>query len=60
MSAQHIHKCLSCDKYTLEETCPSCNKKTTLPKPPKFSLDDKYAHLIREEKKKELKKKGLY
>ena len=60
--AKHIYKCSSCFRYTLEDTCPSCgiNKKTVLPRPPKFSLEDKYADLQREVKKEELVKKGLY
>ncbi|MBT3814383.1 ribosome biogenesis protein [Candidatus Woesearchaeota archaeon] len=57
--AKHIYKCISCNKYTLSEEC-SCGGKAILPRPPKFSLDDKYAGMIREVKKKELKKKGLY
>ena len=60
--AKHIYKCSSCLRYTLEDTCPSCEKKerTVLPRPPKFSLEDKYADLQREVKKEELVKKGLY
>ena len=37
-----------------------CCVDTIIPKPAKFSLDDKYAHLRREVKKKELKKKNLF
>jgi H/ACA ribonucleoprotein complex subunit 3 len=57
--SKHIYKCLSCGKYTLEEEC-SCGGKAILPRPPKFSLDDKYADLKRKVKKEELQKKGLY
>ena len=57
--AKHIYKCISCKKYTLSEEC-NCGGKAVLPRPPKFSLDDKYAGMIREVKKEELKKKGLY
>ena len=42
--AKHILKCGSCDTYTLFEECSKCEVKTVLPKPPKFSLVDKYAH----------------
>lgn len=56
----HILKCPNCQKYTLEKICPSCKAETLLPRPPKFSLDDKYAGLRREVKKKELAEKGLY
>lgn len=57
---KHIKKCLSDNTYTLEDKCPSCDGKTVLPRPPKFSLTDKYASLKRQVKKEELKKKGLY
>lgn len=58
--AQHIHQCTSCQHYTLEEKCPVCDTATILPKPPKFSLDDKYAGLRREVKQKEWREKGWY
>jgi H/ACA ribonucleoprotein complex subunit 3 len=58
--AKHIHKCNSCSLYTMEEKCPSCNSDTILPKPAKFSLQDKYADLTREVKKKGLQERGLY
>lgn len=58
--AQHIHHCPHCLRYSMEEKCPSCGTATILPKPPKFSLDDKYAGLRREVKRKELIEKGLY
>lgn len=58
--AKHIHKCTSCRTYTLEEKCPSCSKEAVIPRPPKFSLGDKYAELRRKVKKEELKKRGLY
>ena len=58
--AQHIHQCSSCARYTLEQWCSSCHTATVIPKPPKFSLDDKYAGLRREAKKKELMEKGWY
>ena len=57
--AKHIYKCISCNQYTLSEKC-TCGGKAIFPRPPKFSLDDKYAELIRKVKKEELKKKGLY
>ncbi|HLD79914.1 MAG TPA: nucleolar RNA-binding Nop10p family protein [Candidatus Nanoarchaeia archaeon] len=58
--AEHIHKCLTDLHYTIAKLCPLCNTTTILPRPPKFSLQDKYAALRREEKKKELKEKKLY
>jgi H/ACA ribonucleoprotein complex subunit 3 len=57
---EHIHKCISCATYTLEEVCPKCSAKTMLPRPPKFSSEDKYAKMKRELKKEELTEKGLY
>ena len=54
---KHIFKCPSCHKYTLEKKC--CVE-TTLPKPAKFSLDDKYEKLRREVKKKDLRERNLY
>jgi len=44
----------------MEAACPLCKSSTVLPKPPKFSLQDKHAALRRGEKKKELVEKGLY
>ena len=58
--AEHIHKCLLCGKYSLDKKCNSCSKENIIPRPPKFSLDDKYAKLKREAKKEELKEKNLY
>jgi H/ACA ribonucleoprotein complex subunit 3 len=46
-------------RYTLEKKCPSCGKETVIPRPPKFSLQDKYAALRRESKKEELKERKL-
>ena len=57
--AKHLHKCLMDQHYTLENKCPDCGSECVLPRPPKFSLDDKYAPLRREVKKKELRDKGL-
>ncbi|MBT6774091.1 ribosome biogenesis protein [Candidatus Woesearchaeota archaeon] len=56
--AKHIHKCISCNNYTLTEEC-KCGGKAILPRPPKFSLDDKYAGLRRKVRKEALQKKGL-
>ncbi len=55
--SEHILQCPVCKKYTLQD---ECHTKTFFPRPPKFSLDDKYAPLRREAKKEELVKKGLY
>jgi len=58
--AEHIRKCMDDQRYTLEKNCPLCKKETIMPRPPKFSLQDKYASLRRESKKKELQEKGLF
>ena len=57
---KHIHKCTSCQAYTLEKKCSKCGKEAILPRPPKFSLDDKYAGLRREVRKEEFIKRRLY
>ncbi len=57
---EHIHKCPQCLRYTLEASCPVCKVATFLPRPPKFSLVDKYAKMKREMKKPELAERGLY
>jgi rRNA maturation protein Nop10 len=51
--------CGLCSKYTMKPECPSCSGKTVEAKPPKFSLDDKYASYRREAKENERKEKGL-
>lgn len=38
---KHIKKCLSCDRYTLQENCPICSKRTIMPRPAKYSPEDK-------------------
>lgn len=49
-----ILKCINCDIYTLKQSCPKCNNKTSDTKPAKFKNDDKYSK-YRLEYKKELK-----
>ncbi|MBI3031972.1 ribosome biogenesis protein [Candidatus Woesearchaeota archaeon] len=56
--AKHILKCIGCQKYTMNEHC-SCGGKAVSPKPAKYSPEDKYGHMRREVKKKELIEKGL-
>lgn len=58
--AKHIHKCTSCQKYTLKEKCSGCGKEAVQPKPPKFTLDDKYSSYRIRAKKEELKARKLY
>ncbi len=57
--AGHIHRCTSCNAYTLKETCGTCGAKTILPRPPKYSPEDKYSEYRRKVRIPELKKEGL-
>ncbi|HDI31646.1 MAG TPA: RNA-protein complex protein Nop10 [Thermofilum sp.] len=45
-----IRKCISCNRYTLKETCPYCGGKTRSPHPPKFSPEDRYGEYRRKMK----------
>ncbi len=56
---EHLHKCVNCSRYTLEEKCPLCGSEAVIPKPPKFSLDDKYVTYRAKVKKEELVRRGL-
>ncbi len=56
---EHLHKCINCSRYTLEEKCPLCLEVAVIPKPPKFSLDDKYIVYRAQVKKEERVRKGL-
>jgi H/ACA ribonucleoprotein complex subunit 3 len=51
--------CGSCKAYTLKENCPKCGQKTILPKPPKYSPQDKYGKYRRICLEEERKNKGL-
>lgn len=49
-----IHKCTSCSRYTLKDTCPRCGSPTHIAKPPKFSPEDpygKYRRMLKKETK---------
>ncbi len=55
-----LQKCKECQKYTLanpESKCPYCKGQLINPRPPKFSLIDKYAKYRREYFKEEFEKK---
>jgi len=58
--AEHIYKCVKDRSYTMEKFCPRCNAAAILPRPPKFSLQDKYSSLRRESRKTGLQEKNLY
>lgn len=53
-----IRKCPACGTYTLSETC-SCSIKTILPKPAKYSPEDKFARFRRQAKEEQRKQEGL-
>ncbi len=57
---EHILRCATCVKYTLEEVCSSCGSRTMIVKPAKFSLDDKYATYRRTVKLPEWQARGWY
>ncbi len=42
----HIRKCL-CGSYTLKEKCPQCGKDTFIPRPARFSPEDRYGRYRR-------------
>jgi H/ACA ribonucleoprotein complex subunit 3 len=48
---KEINRCIKCNIYTLKKSCPKCSKKTTSPKPAKFSIEDKFGKYRREYKK---------
>ena len=56
---KHLFRCNSCNLYTIKEICPKCEKKASLPKPPKYSPEDKYAKYRRMTTLEERKKEGL-
>lgn len=56
---KHLFICNSCKDYTLKELCPKCKQKTSMPKPPKYSPEDKYAKYRRVTTLEERKKSGL-
>ncbi|MBN2517206.1 MAG: RNA-protein complex protein Nop10 [Candidatus Altiarchaeota archaeon] len=45
-----IKVCPKCRGYTLRGICPKCDVKTMSAAPPKFSPEDKYGDIRREEK----------
>ena len=51
-----INYCENCKKYTLEENCEICKKKTIGNKPAKFSIEDKWGFYRRCSKLQNLKK----
>lgn len=54
----HILKCSECNSYGLDEEC-FCGGKRVNSKPPKFSIEDKYAKYRRIAKETILNSKGI-
>jgi H/ACA ribonucleoprotein complex subunit 3 len=50
-----MHKCCSCNEYTISETCPHCGGKIKVVYPPKYSIEDKYGKYRRKLKEELLK-----
>lgn len=57
---KHIHKCEKCKEYTMEEICPRCKIKTFLPKPAKYSPEDRVGKYRVIAKLDKLKKEGFF
>ena len=55
---KHIFKCNSCNKYTMKETC-SCGSRTLIPKPLKYTPDDRLGVYRRKAKSEEYSGRGL-
>lgn len=46
-------RCENCHEYAIQQTCPTCGGKAVNPKPPKYSVEDKYARYRRMAKEQE-------
>ncbi|MBS1267140.1 MAG: Ribosome biogenesis protein Nop10 [Candidatus Woesearchaeota archaeon] len=53
-----ILKCKKCSKYTMKPKC-SCGGKAVTVKPPKYTLDNKYAKYTRKAKLEKRQKQDL-
>jgi len=54
----HILKCQECGSYNLSPSC-RCSGTAVTPRPPKFSLEDKYSSYRRKAKEEDYRKRGL-
>jgi H/ACA ribonucleoprotein complex subunit 3 len=57
--SKHIKRCPDCRKYTMKDTCSSCNIATINTWPPKYSPDDRYESYRRRAKEGQRKEQGL-
>ncbi len=55
-----LYYCQTCEKYTMEQKCTTCNKPTSIPRPPKYTPDDKYTKYRAEIKIEQRRLQGLY
>lgn len=55
---KHILKCISCNKYTIQEVC-GCGAKTAIAKPMRYTHDDKFSSYRRRAKIEDYIKRGL-
>ncbi len=55
---KHLYKCGSCSKYTMKEIC-DCGNKTSVPRPLKYSADDRLGAYRRKAKLGEYARKRL-
>jgi len=55
---RQIFKCSNCNKYTMKEIC-DCGNKTTVPRPLKYSPNDRFSSYRRKAKIHEYACRGL-
>ncbi|MBI2657439.1 ribosome biogenesis protein [Candidatus Woesearchaeota archaeon] len=55
---KHIFICVKCGKYTMKEKC-SCGNETLMPRPLKYTPDDRLSAYRRKAKHEEYLKRGL-
>jgi H/ACA ribonucleoprotein complex subunit 3 len=46
-----LRKCPVCEKYTMKTNCDQCEEETKIPKPARYSPEDKYGYYRRKLKK---------
>lgn len=51
--ALNLLRCVKCNRYNIREVCVSCGGKAVNPKPPKYSVEDRYAKYRRQAKEEE-------
>ncbi|UCH89435.1 MAG: RNA-protein complex protein Nop10 [Thermoplasmata archaeon] len=47
-----LRKCPECNAYTMKVECTNCKNETVIPKPARYSPEDKYGHYRRKLKKR--------